>query len=208
MVPALCGLDRGGLVTPEQRAAKAMFRAGEHGIGFGTPATVAAWHALVAEAITDALVEAREVCTFIPDKERIGELMLGAPAAVAPDPISYPARIQCPGCHGEEPQGCPVCNGAGIIVDHGPPPSPNSGMVAFKPCGCAVDWIGDGAPAEYRKARLELWTEQGYRHETMDFREAGPLITYGAACGHDRRAMPRQGSPVLDITDLPAGGGG
>ena len=188
-------------MTPEARAALVVHHAAELGL-VTARADGAKWHSLIATAITDALVEARGV---------IGDLMVGSPAP----PASYPVTVVCHGCAGlghQEPNGslpCPVCNGTGKYIDHGPPPSPNPGLMAVKPCGCAVDWVGTGAPDEYRQARVSLWAAQGYISKTVDFLEAGPLITRGAACAHDRRATPRAGTDtVLDLSDTPPGGGG
>jgi hypothetical protein len=100
---------------------------------------------------------------------------------------SYPTAIVCPGCGGVgagEGMPCPACQGHGRIIDHGPPPDPNPGLVAIKPCGCAVDWLGDAAPKEYRRERIELWQAQHYRIEQMELSEAGPRITAGGACQH------------------------
>lgn len=114
----------------------------------------------------------------------------------------------CPRCGGEGVIGaagavlCPLCKGLGQIGDSGPAPEVQAGLCAFKACGCAADWIGDGAAEAFRLNRTELWVSQGWTWRAMDFSEAAPLITSGNNdCTHeDRRATPRQaiGAPALD----------
>jgi hypothetical protein len=212
VVPAVRG---GAEVTPEARAAKAMHEAGESGLTI-LQADVPKWHSVIALAIRDALIEARGVCTFIPDRDHITDLFLGTepPAEpLVPDyeaPPSPPAGLlTCFVCNGVGALGsvsCLACNGRGVIADSGPAPDPNPGLVAFKSCGCAKDWIGSGAPDEYRVERVAHWTAQGFRFEAMDFKDANPLITAGASCDHDRRATPRLVTgPAEGFDDLPRG---
>jgi len=211
LVPELLEPDRarwGPGVTPEQRAAEAVRAATELGMTEGLEARLGPkWHSIIARAITEALVEARATCSYIPDRDAISDLMIGRVAEPVA-PASYPASIDCFVCEGSGAVGsvtCQACQGKGVIVDHGPPPDPNLGLVAFKPCGCAADWVGGGAPAEFRLERLKLWESQGYRSEPMDFSAAGPLITAGGACKHDQRATPRETTTAMDLSDLPPG---
>lgn len=102
---------------------------------------------------------------------------------------------------------CPLCKGLGTIGDSGPAPEVHVGLCSFKPCGCARDWIGAGASPEWRANRIALWQEQGFTWSEMSFSEAAPLLTLGDACRHDPRSSPRDSSPVLDLSNLPPGGG-
>lgn len=195
-------------MTPESRAAAAIHRAAELGL-VSVQADGPKWHAVIAAALTDALVEARSVCGYLPDRDAISDLMLGR-TADAPPPTRYPAAVTCFVCEGSGALGsvtCHACQGVGRIVDHGPPPDPNPGLMAVKSCGCAVDWVGSGAPDEYRSERVNLWASQGYVQKAVDFAEAGPLITAGAACQHEPRATPRTVLGLIDFADMPRSGG-
>jgi hypothetical protein len=68
-------------VTPEKRAqlvVKALHA--EHGVGAGgeLPAGLSVkLREQIADAILNAMMECREVCTYIPDKDRIAQLVNG-----------------------------------------------------------------------------------------------------------------------------------
>lgn len=79
---------------------------------------------------------------------------------------------------------CPLCKGLGVIGDSGPAPEIQTGLIAFKPCGCARDWSGDGAAADVRARRIALWQAQGFRWEAMEWSQAAPLLTAGDGCRH------------------------
>lgn len=192
-------------MTPEGRAADVLHRAAELGMVL-LKTDQPKWHSLIAAAITDALVEARGVCTYVSDRDAISDLMIGH---VRQTPVAS-GVLECFVCEGVGKLGsvdCYACAGRGIIADSGTAPDPNPGLVAIKPCGCATDWVGSGAPGYFRKSRISVWTSQGYIAKAMDFREAGPLITAGAECAHDRRAAPRADTDtVIDLSDTPPGG--
>jgi len=186
-------------MTPEARAAAMLNRAAEQNLldGYERIRT-ARWHSLVSEAITAALKEARDLCGYVPDRIRIGELMVGHDE-------SAPGIIDCLVCDGTGRIGsveCRACNGIGRMGDSGPMPDPAPGTMASKPCGCAVDWFGDGAPAEYQGDRRRLWAEQGWSSRPATAGEALPLITRGAGgCDkcRDRRAAPRDPIGAPDV---------
>lgn len=119
---------------------------------------------------------------------------------------------QCPRCVGTGVIGeagavaCPLCKGMGMIGDSGPAPPPESrGLLAFKPCGCAKDWSGDGADADVRARRISLWQEQGFTWRDAPWSEAAPLLTLGDACRCDPRTTPRAAVGSPDLSDLPPG---
>jgi hypothetical protein len=209
LVPALLQQhrrERGAVVTPEARAADVVHRAAELGLVIQQQHGPK-WHSLIASAITDALVEARSACTYTSDRDAISDLMIGRVQESAPAPAGV---IECFVCEGAGKLGavdCHACAGQGRIADSGAPPSPNPGLVAIKPCGCATDWVGSGSPDQFRQDRVNLWASLGYVSKAMDFLEAGPLITQGAACSHERRATPRDTRGPLDLTDMAPGGG-
>lgn len=117
----------------------------------------------------------------------------------------------CPRCDGQGVIGeagaavCPLCGGMGMIGDSGPAPPPESlGILAFAACGCAKDWIGEGASDQARAKRLELWGAEGRCWEATDWGTARVKLTEGAACTHDPRATPREIPGAPDLGDLPA----
>jgi hypothetical protein len=202
--------ERGAGVTPEGRAADVIHRATELGLVIQQQHGPK-WHSLIAAAITDALVEARGSCSYTSDRDAISDLMIGRATVAGYGPPNTAAGvIECFVCEGAGKLGavdCHACAGKGIIADSGAPPNPNPGLVAIKPCGCATDWVGSAAPDQFRQDRVNVWAGLGYVAKAMDFLEAGPLITQGAACSHERRATPRDERGVLDLTDMAPGGG-
>jgi len=117
--------------------------------------------------------------------------------------MEQPGTIACFVCDGLGSLGevhCRACNGAGVIGDSGAAPDPNPGTLALRPCGHAVDWIGDGAPPEFRLERQRLWVLQGLtaKHVT-DFRCIHQLLTDGAGCHCDPRATPREVVGAPDV---------
>ena len=109
---------------------------------------------------------------------------------------------------------CPMCKGMGSIGDSGPAPPSQPGFCGFRAgTDCARDWAGLLSEPDVRAARLELWKGPGLEPRAMDFSDAAPLLTRHAHCSDackilpaDRRATPREGSPPVDVTDLPPGG--
>ncbi len=176
-------------MTPEARAAALLNAASDTALLDGYQRhEVARWHSLISVAIGEALREARDLCQYLPDRIAIGELMIGEKPF---DQSASPGLIECFVCEGLGRIGaveCRACNGVGRIADSGPPPDPNPGMLAFKPCGCASDWFGAGAPPDYQVERRKLWESQGWSARLCDFKEAGPLITAGAGCRHGQDA--------------------
>lgn len=73
-----------------------------------------------------------------------------------------------------------------MIVDSGPADLATPGLVAYRPCGCAVDFLADAAASEFRERHLKAWIEQGFRSEAMPYGEAAERIREGAACSHSR----------------------
>ena len=190
-------------MTPEARAAALLHHAAEANLLDGYErSAVARWHALVTGCITEALREARDLCRYVPDRIRIGELLVsGLPA---PNETG-PGAIECFVCDGSGKIGavdCRACNGMAVIMDSGPMPDPAPGILAIRACGCATDWIGAGAPDAYRVERQRLWEQQGWTSRPADAREAMPLITAGAG-GCDRcrpqRATPRDPIGAPDV---------
>ena len=192
-------------MTPEQRAAKALQIAAEMGILIVHDDSPR-WHSLITQTVTEALREARRLCTFVPDMLAISDLMLGEPTQPS---ASKPGPIECFVCEGAGALGgvaCAACNGRGIIIDSGAAPDPNPGLMALKPCGCAADWIGAGASPEWQLERRKIWEQQGWESRPAEFKDASPLLTAGAGCKHEQRATPRPTPITVDLSDLPPGG--
>jgi hypothetical protein len=103
--------------------------------------------------------------------------------------------IPCLLCHGGKNRvGCPLCNGAGIHTVGGSLPEGAAGLIALKPCGCAVDWVGTGINVAFLERRLAQWRAQGLKAERCDWSaETGERLTLGAECHHPR------GTPVKII---------
>jgi hypothetical protein len=174
-------------MTPEQRASEAIDMAHELQLLGSDPTNRPRWHALIANAVAAAMIEARDRCTLIADRIAIGWLIVGEP----PNPIAAlplearGATIPCVICHGMESEGCPGCNGAGIHSVSGELPEGAEGYLAIRPCGCGADWFGSSIAPENLAARKAIWDSLGYRVVAMPWsQELAAKLTEWAGCQH------------------------
>lgn len=71
-------------------------------------------------------------------------------------------------------------------MDSGPADLATPGLVAYRPCGCAVDFLADAAEPEFRARHLKAWSEQGFRNEPTSYGTAAERIREGSTCSHSR----------------------
>lgn len=115
-------------MTPEQRAAETVKIAAAGGIP-GAKKAAARWHSLITSTVRDALLEARTACTYIPDKDAIGKILVTSGGSVALTQAEGGSIISCLICGGSGKleserqwngsETCYGCNGRGVIVDTG-----------------------------------------------------------------------------------------
>lgn len=185
--------------TPEQRASRVLRDLASHNIELDR-ADGAALHSLVAAEIVGALSDARDCCINIQDRIRIGGLMMGPTAVVdrretpredaltqAIADLPPGGTLPCVICGGDaqRKQGCPGCHGAGIHTVSRAIEEGNDGVLAVKPCGCAVEWYGNGVDANFLAQRREIWNTLGYRTESAAWSpELQKRLTESAGCKH------------------------
>jgi hypothetical protein len=117
----------------------------------------------------------------LPPGRAISEVT-GLPPAT--EPAAEPTATACFVCGGDNPRGCPACNGSGVISLGASLDPGAAGTIAYKPCGCAAEWWGAATPADHLVRRRQAWAEMGYRSEPMAWQDAAPLLTQGASCTH------------------------
>lgn len=189
--------------SPNQRAVRVLEQAAALNLEFAHRDR-GKWHSLITAEIVGALCDARDGCINVQDRLRIGDLMLGDQGAerraqprgedaIAQAIADLPpgATMSCVICGGdpERKVGCPGCNGAGIHTVSRAMEQGHSGTLALKPCGCAVDWVGDGIAPDFLAQRREIWNELGYRTEAAAWSDTvRDRLTQGAGCHHERGA--------------------
>jgi hypothetical protein len=197
--------------TPEQRAARVLREAEALGLTSAVPAIrdrdYPVWHSLIATELIAVLADARDCCGSVRDRIEIGQLMVGGPPTSAPerreteragDPVAMALADLPPGgtilcliCGGDaqRKQGCPGCHGSGIHTVSREVEAGNVGLLAVKPCGCAVSWVGEGIDPAHLVERRQTWAAAGYRTESVPWsEELRDRLTQGAGCRHENRS--------------------